>query len=166
MKYCHFCGGSLAEMELPTEDRPRLVCTNCGRILYDNPKIVTGAIPRQDGKVVLLRRGVEPRRGTWTFPGGYMEMGETTEEAAIRETREETGLEVRLTSLLNVYSRPQVGVVVIVYLARVLRGEPLLGRETQEIKAFDPGDIPWDDLSFPTTRWALADWIKASSAGG
>ncbi len=165
MKYCPHCGGSLSEEELPTEDRPRLVCASCGYILYSNPKIVAGTIPLKDSKVVLLRRGLEPRRGTWTFPGGYMEMGETTEEAAIRETREETGLDVQVMSLLNVYSRPQVGVVVIVYLARVVGGELLLGHETQEIKAFHAGEIPWDDLSFPTTRWALADWIKTRAIG-
>lgn len=165
MNYCPHCGGTLSEKELPTEQRPRLVCTGCGHVLYDNPKIVAGTIPLKQSKVILLRRGLDPRRGTWTFPGGYMEMGETTEEAAIRETLEETGLAVQVTSLLNVYSRPQVGVVVIVYLARVVGGELVLGHETQEIRSFHPWEIPWTDLSFPTTRWALADWIKASSTG-
>lgn len=147
------------------DDRPRLVCDNCGFILYANPKVVAGAVPLKDSKVFLLRRGIEPRLGTWTYPAGYMEMGETIEEAAVRETREETGLEIEIASLLNVYSRPEAGVVVIVYRARVIGGDPVAGYEAQEVKAFHPGDIPWDGLSFPTTRWALLDWLKSSSTG-
>lgn len=164
LRYCPLCRGSLTEKELPTQDRPRLTCDSCGYILYRNPKVVAGTIPQEDNQVYLLRRGLEPRRGTWTFPAGYLEWGETTEEAALRETLEETGLGVDLESLLNVYSRPEAGVVVVVYLARVVRGKPTLGLETLEIRAFGPEDMPWEDLSFPSTRWALADWVRRSSA--
>lgn len=164
-KYCPLCGGALTEKELPTEDRPRLSCDRCGYILYRNPKVVAATLPVKDDKVYLLRRGLEPRRGTWTFPGGYVELVESVEEAALRETREETSLEVEVASLLNVYSRPEVGVVVIVYVTRVVGGEPRLGREALEIRAFGPGEIPWEDLSFPSTRWALADWVRGLSSG-
>lgn len=165
IRYCPLCRGSLSEKELPTEDRPRLTCQDCGYVFYRNPKVVAGTLPLKGGKVYLLRRGLEPRRGTWTFPAGYVELSESVEEAALRETREETDLEVEVTSLLNVYSRPEVGVVVIVYLARVVGGKPLLGREALEIRAFRPRDIPWEDLSFPSTHWALADWVRGPSSG-
>ncbi|MDP2662429.1 MAG: NUDIX hydrolase [Dehalococcoidia bacterium] len=166
-RFCPRCGGPLSERDLPSEDRPRLFCDRCGYVFYRNPKLVAGAVPLIDGRIYLLRRGLEPRRGTWTFPAGYMELGESAEEAARRETMEETGLEVEIGSLLNVYSRPEVGVVVIVYCARVVGGEPVLGPETLELSMFSPQDIPWDDLSFLSTRWALADWVnRHCSASG
>ncbi|HLB12741.1 MAG TPA: NUDIX hydrolase [Dehalococcoidia bacterium] len=165
MKYCPSCGGFLSERELPTEDRPRLVCSDCGYVLYQNPKLVAGAIALKDARVYLLRRGIEPRRGSWTFPAGYVELGETTEGAAVRETLEETGLRIEDLSLLNVYSRPEAGVVVVVYTARVVGGKPFLGPEALEIQAFNPADIPWDDLAFPSTQWALAEWVKRASPG-
>lgn len=152
------------ERELSFEDRPRLACERCGYIFYQNPKVVAGTIPQKDDKIYLLRRGLEPRRGTWTFPAGYMELGESVEEAACRETVEETGLDVEVISLMNVYSRPEVGIVVIVYRGRVIAGEPLLGPEALEISAFSPEHIPWEDLSFPSTTWALADWLRLYSA--
>ena len=160
MRYCSSCGGPLQERLLPTEDRPRLVCERCGFILYQNPKIVVGAIPLSDGRAVLVRRGLEPSRGKWTFPGGFLEIGETPEEGAARETREETGLGIEITDLLGVYSRREIDIVVIVYLARIVDGAPTLTRETLEIGSFAPWEIPWDDLAFPTTLWALTDWAR------
>lgn len=160
MKYCPMCGGDLEEKILPTEDRPRLICQICQFVLYKNPKLVAAAIPIKDGKVILLRRGIEPRKGTWTFPGGYVELGETVEEAALRETKEETNLDVRILSLLNIYSRPDVSVVVVVYLSEVTSDQSRIGHEALEIAAFSASNIPWDELSFPSTRWALTDWVK------
>lgn len=168
IRYCPRCSGPLEERELPFEDRPRLACDRCGYIFYLNPKVVAGTIPEQDDKIYLLRRGLGPRRGSWTFPAGYMELGESVEGAARRETLEETGLDVEIISLVNVYSRPEIGVVVIVYRGRVVGGEPVLGPEALEISAVSPEDIPWDGLSFPSTRWALKDWVRwyASASTG
>jgi ADP-ribose pyrophosphatase YjhB (NUDIX family) len=164
LRFCPVCGGRLAEKQLDTEDRPRLVCDDCGYILYRNPKLVVGALPLKDGRVILLRRGLEPRRGAWTFPSGYVELGESLEEAAVRETKEETNLEVEITSLLNIYSRTQVGVVVVIYLARIVGGQPRPGPEALEIAAFGPSEIPWAELAFPSTEWALSEWARGATS--
>ncbi|MBI4498219.1 MAG: NUDIX hydrolase [Chloroflexi bacterium] len=160
LTYCPRCGHRLAETLLETEDRPRLVCTSCAYVFYQNPRIVAGAIPIQDGRVVLLRRGIEPRHGYWTFPSGFMELGETAEQAAVREAKEETNLEVAILSLLSVYTRIEAGTVAVVYLARVVGGAPQINKEALEIATFLPQEIPWDDLAFESTRWALRDWVR------
>lgn len=160
-RFCPRCAGPLEEKQLPSETRPRLVCTACNHILYLNPKVVVGAIPVAGDKAILLRRAIEPRKGAWTFPAGYVELGETVEAAALRETWEETNLEVEISSLLNVYSRPEVGIIVIVYLARIRGGEPQTGPETLEIASFLPEEVPWGELAFDSTRWALRDWARA-----
>lgn len=158
IKFCPKCANGLQLRYLENEERERLVCRGCSFIFYQNPKIVAGVLPIVNGSVVLLRRGIPPREGTWTFPSGFMELNETAEEAAVRETREETGLEVADLRLLNVYSRSAAGIVAVVYVADVERGEPALGPETMEIAEFSPQDVPWDELSFDTTRRALEEW--------
>jgi ADP-ribose pyrophosphatase YjhB (NUDIX family) len=160
--FCPICGSRLVEKHLPTEMRPRLVCEACGHILYLNPKIVGGTLPIEDGKVWLLRRGIEPRLGFWTHPAGYQEIDESTEEAARRETIEEIGLNVAITRLLGVYSRPGGHVVNIVYLARPTddASRPTLTEEATEIGLFGPDEIPWHDLAFPSTASALQDWLE------
>lgn len=159
--YCPVCGSNLTEQLLPTEDRSRLVCTACGHILYINPKIVSGSLPVVNGKVWLLRRGIEPRLGYWTYPAGYQEIDETTAEAARRETWEELRLRVEITGLFGLYSRAGNHVVNVVYLARLIDEEntPTLTSEATEVGLFGPGDIPWDELAFPSTHLVLNDWI-------
>jgi ADP-ribose pyrophosphatase YjhB (NUDIX family) len=158
LKYCPSCGAPLIVRLLPTEDRPRLVCDR-GHILYVNPKLVVGVIPERDGKILLMRRAIEPRVGFWTFPGGFLELDETVEECAAREAEEETGVGVSIDDVVGVYSRPAIGIVSIVYSGRVTSGKVEPGREAQEARWFDPEDIPWDDLAYDTTRWALRDWV-------
>jgi ADP-ribose pyrophosphatase YjhB (NUDIX family) len=143
---------------LPEEDRERHVCAECGYIFYRNPSTVAGALPIVNGSVWLLRRAIEPRYGYWTWPAGYMEMGETVEEAAIRETREELGMEIEISSLLGVYSRPAVSIVQIVYLAAPLSA-PVGGKESLEYALFAPETVPWKDLAFSSTEAALREWI-------
>ena len=157
-RYCHQCGHRLRERLIETEDRPRLICEACDFIHYINPKVVVGVIPERRGRVLLMRRAIEPRQGAWTFPGGFLEVDETVEEAALREAREEVGLEVRLGRLLGVYSRPGFGVVAVVFRGRAALGDPHPGRECLEAAWFTPDQIPWDDLAYETTRWALRDW--------
>ena len=164
MRFCPKCGDNLSRRRLESEDRDRLVCNTCRFILYENPKVVAGVLPIKSGSVVLLRRGIQPRIGTWTFPSGFMELNESIEDAAVRETKEETNLEVANLTLLNVYSRVTAGLVVVVYMADVLGGAPSLGRETLEIAEFSPSQIPWSDLAFDTTRWALEEWHKRLKA--
>ncbi|MDQ3928188.1 MAG: NUDIX hydrolase [Chloroflexota bacterium] len=162
-RYCPVCAGRLDELQLPTEDRPRLVCSGCGHIFYVNPKVVSGTLPIEEGKVWLLRRGIEPRAGLWTHPAGYQEWGESTEEAAIRETREEIGCGVRIDRLLGVYSRAEAPVVNVVYLASfaVANERPRLTAEAVEVAAFGPEGIPWHELAFISTERALHDWIAS-----
>jgi len=168
-RFCHQCGGLLQERLVEGEERPRLVCSRCGFIHYVNPKVVVGAVPERGGRILLMRRAIEPRYGTWTFPGGFMEIDETAEEAALREAEEEVGLTLTLGALLGVYSRPSArvvsdpgggpGVLVVVFRARVGRASPTPGKECLETAWFRPEDIPWQDLAFETTRWALRDWV-------
>jgi len=162
LTYCENCGSALEEILLPTEDRPRLVCVQCGHIAYLNPKIVSGTLPVASGRVWLLRRGIEPRLGYWTYPAGYQEIDETTGDAAIRETLEETGLRVAVSRLFGIYSRAGSHVVNVVYLARQVdeSATPVLSRESLEILSFGPDDIPWDELAFPSTELVLQDWVS------
>jgi ADP-ribose pyrophosphatase YjhB (NUDIX family) len=137
-----------------------LVCQTCSFIFYQDPKVVAGAIFTLNDGVVLLKRGVEPAMGKWVFPGGYVDRGETVEEAALRETREESQLEIVIGSLLNVYSYPRSPNIIIVYAARITGGKLAAGDESVEAATFLPGDIPWDNLAFDSTRDALKEYIK------
>lgn len=157
--FCPACGGELVVRELPDEDRPRHVCTVCGRILYLNPKLVASVLPVWHGRVLLLRRAFEPRAGTWVFPGGFVEWGETAEEAAAREAEEEVGIRVRVGRLLGLYSRLGPGVVIAVYEGVADGAGFALGREALEADWFTPEAIPWDDLAFDTTHEALRAWV-------
>src|SRR3954463_6393130 len=147
-QYCPVCGGQLAELLLPTEERPRLVCQDCGYILYLNPKVVCGTLPIEDGKVWLLRRGIEPRLGYWTYPAGFLELDESTEEGAVRETREELGCEVSIDRLFGIYSRPRTHVNVV-YLATITNesSRPRLTSEAIEVHPFSPDEVPWRELA-------------------
>lgn len=155
--FCPVCGSRLGVRLLPDEDRERLVCTSCGHIHYINPVVVAGTIPVSEGKVWLLRRAIEPRLGTWTFPAGFMEMGESVEQAAIRETREELNIEIELGPLLNVYSRAGAPSVLVAFLAEAVT-IPSLSREALEVSAFAADQLPWSELAFPYTHSALRDW--------
>ena len=121
--------------------------------------MVAGAVPRQEDRVWLVRRSIEPSSGKWTFPGGYVDLGETLAQAAIRETQEETLLNIRLDGLLNVYSYANVGIVLVVYRAIVVSGVAGTTPESQEVRAFRIEDIPWAELAFPSTREALTDYV-------
>ncbi|HZT95326.1 MAG TPA: NUDIX hydrolase [Chloroflexota bacterium] len=162
--YCPVCGGSLELRLVAGETRERLVCPE-NHILYENPTVVAGTIPFSDGRVWLLRRAIEPRAGTWTFPAGYMEIGESVEDAASRETLEEICLEVEIGRLLNVYSWPETSIVFVVYLAEA-SGLAAAGDEALEVRAFAPSEIPWDDLAFRSTHEALKDWMLATDTSG
>jgi ADP-ribose pyrophosphatase YjhB (NUDIX family) len=154
------CGQRLTTAVPEGDTKRRLVCLDCGFIHYINPRPVAGTLPvREDGRLLLVRRAIEPRVGTWVFPGGFMDVGETAEEAAARETREEACLEVEELRLLGVYTRTEPGVVVIVYEARAI-GEARVGDETSEVRWFAANEIPWEELAFDTTEWALKDWLK------
>ncbi len=159
--FCLQCGHGLVERLLPTEDRPRLVCDSCGYIHYLNPRVVCGTLPVWNGQVWLLRRGIEPRRGYWSHPAGYQEVGESTPDGALRETREELQWAVRIVRLLGVYSRAAAPIVNVVYLAAPVDpiAHPHTTPEALEVLPFTPATIPWADMAFPSTTQALRDWI-------
>ncbi|MBF0167626.1 MAG: NUDIX hydrolase [Alphaproteobacteria bacterium] len=140
------------------DDKPRLTCPDCGYVAYENPRVVVGAICSWEDRFLLCKRAIEPRRGFWTPPAGFLEMNETTEEGAIREVWEEARAEVELDGLLALYSIPVIGQVHLVYRARMTapRFEP--GPESLEVGLFSWNDIPWNDLAFPNVRWSLEHW--------
>jgi mutator protein MutT len=159
--YCQRCGRYLVERYVEAEHRARHQCEGCGFIHYLNPRVVTSVVVQRAGRVLLQRRAMEPGQGLWTFPGGFLEMGETPEAGALRETKEEVGLDVTLEALLGVYSRPHVGIVLIVYAATSQSGEAIVGdAESLEVRWFAVDEIPWSELAFETTEAALRDWIR------
>lgn len=160
--HCSRCGGRLAVGPLPGEARERHHCPRCGTVAYLNPRLVVSTLPVTDaGELVLLRRAIEPGRGAWAQPGGFLETDETAIQGAIRETLEETGLVVEPTRIVGLYSRPQAAVVVVAFEASVVGGEMHATEEALEVRLFAPGQIPWAELAFNTTLWALRDWVAA-----
>jgi ADP-ribose pyrophosphatase len=160
LNFCTRCGGSLRFGNVPGEDRNRLACDACGHIAYVNPRLVVTTLPITDaGEIVLIRRGIEPGRGSWAQPGGFLEVDETVNQAAIRETWEETGLLVEPGEIVGIYTRLEATVVTIVFEARIAGGTAAPTPEATEIVAFAPEAIPWPEIAFKTTIWALRDWI-------
>ncbi len=148
--------------EIPDGDnRARMVCQDCGFIHYENPRIVVAAVAVLGDKILLCRRAIPPREGYWTVPGGFMENNETTEEAAIRETLEETGASIVVRDLLAVYSLPHIGQVHIVYRAEMSSPTIEAGPESLEACLFAVDELPWDELAFPTNTWALRHFLEA-----
>ena len=163
--YCPACGQGLVQRVLEEDHRPRLVCPD-GHVTWRNPRLVVGTLPVRDGKVYLARRSIEPGAGRWTYPGGYLEVGEAAQEGARRETEEETQLRVEVGRLIGAYSRPYAGVVTLIYEADVVGGAALPGVETSEVRAFGPDEIPWDELAFTTAESALRDWVASQPGRG
>ena len=160
MRFCPLCADALGRKPVPPDQREQSVCPTCGFVFYLNPKVVAGTIPEQDGALLLTRRSIHPGYGLWTFPGGFVDFGESVSDAAIRETFEETGLTVEITRLLNVYSYPG-SPVIIVYTARVTGGTLTPCPENDLVEWVRGDAIPWDALAFPSTRDALRDWVGA-----
>jgi len=154
IRFCPLCAAPLGREAVPPDQREQAVCPACRFVFYLNPKVVAGTIPEQDGRILLTRRAIDPSRGLWTFPGGFVDFGESVTDAALRETFEETGLKVELTGLLNVYSYPGAPVIII-YRARVTGGTLTSCPENDAIEWRKPSEIPWDALAFPSTREAL-----------
>jgi ADP-ribose pyrophosphatase YjhB (NUDIX family) len=150
------------------DNREREICADCGYIAYENPKIVVGSVVvAPDRRVLLCRRAIEPRLGFWTLPAGFMELGETLEEGAMREAYEEAQARIHIEGILGVFSISRIGQVQILFRARfsdhALEEQPVtplfgVGEESLEVGLFEWDSIPWDELAFPTARWALEAW--------
>jgi ADP-ribose pyrophosphatase YjhB (NUDIX family) len=174
MKFCSECAHPVTVAIPEGDNRPRFVCTHCGTIHYQNPKMVIGSIPvwEQDGelKVLLCKRAIEPRYGYWTLPAGFMENGETTSAAAARETEEEAGANIELGNLFTLLNVVHVHQVHMFYLARLVDLDFAPGIESLDVQLFSEAEIPWADLAFPTIRTTLelffADRAQMREAGG
>jgi ADP-ribose pyrophosphatase YjhB (NUDIX family) len=161
VRHCSRCGAELVLGPIAGEERERLTCPSCGHVAYLNPRLVVTALPVTDaGEVILLRRGIEPGYGRWAQPGGFLEIDETAQEGAVRETLEETGLIVEPATIVGVYTRPQAAIVVVAWEARIVGGEAHPTAESLEVRPFAPSDIPWPGIAFATTTWALRDWLR------
>ncbi len=152
------------------DDRERLVCRDCGFIHYENPKVVVGTVATWQGRFLICRRDIDPRRGFWTIPAGYLELGETTAEGALREAWEEARARLEIDALLAVYNIPRISQVQLIYRGRLSTPEVAAGPETQEVGLFDWAEIPWPEIAFPSVHWALnryreVDGIKGFEPG-
>jgi ADP-ribose pyrophosphatase YjhB (NUDIX family) len=138
----------------------RSVCDHCNHVVYENPKIVVGSVVLHEDKVLLCRRAIEPRKGYWTVPAGYMELGETPEEGAIREAREEANAALELHGLMAIYTIKHLSQVQMIYRASLVSPEFSPGQESLDVQLFRFDEIPWNDIAFPTVNWMLADIQK------
>jgi ADP-ribose pyrophosphatase YjhB (NUDIX family) len=160
-RFCPACGGGLQQRSLKAGDPDRLVCAACGFVFYLDPKVAVGTIiETPDARLVLVRRAIEPGYGRWVFPGGYVDRGEELTAAALREAREESGLEIRLDGLVNIYSYSGSSPIIVVYAASVIGGELCSDEECLEARLFEADKIPWDELAFRSTSEALRDYLK------
>ncbi len=159
-RFCPVCGGEL-DISIPKPDEPsRLICGGCEFIFYLDPKVVACTILEKDDKILLLKRGINPQKGKWVMPGGYVDRKEAVETAAVRETFEECNVRVRIEDLAGVYSYPGKLAVVIVYTARYLEGKLTPKDETQATEWFSEREIPWGDLAFRSTTDAVRDYFE------
>lgn len=147
----------------PSDDnRDRLVCSDCGWIHYENPRIIVGAVVRWQDQILFCRRAIRPRYGFWTLPGGFMEVGESPEEGARREVMEEAGADIQIRSLLGIYSVPRIGQVHLIYLADMAEPRFFASDESLDARLFPAVQegIPWDELAFPVNHWVLRDALS------
>lgn len=165
MKFCSECGSSVTKKIPQGEDRQRYVCVSCGVIHYQNPRVIVGTIPLTGDKILLCRRAIEPRKGFWTVPAGFMENDETTLEGAVRETWEEARAKVCNESLYRLFDLPHINQVYIFYLADLLGDEYSAGPESLDVALFDLQDIPWDELAFPVVTDALKELLEDRKSG-
>lgn len=151
------------ERKIPDgDDKERNVCSRCGFVAYENPKVIVGSVVADEGRVLLCRRAIEPRSGYWTLPAGYLELGETAAEGARREALEEAGADILIEGVLALFDVSRIGQFQIIYRARFASQGITPGVESLEARMFSWDDIPWSNLAFPTVKWALQAWHEAS----
>ena len=165
MNFCTACGAPVA-LKIPAGDSlPRHVCGGCGAIHYRNPRLVVGALPEWEDRVLLCRRAIEPRHGKWTLPAGFMENGETVAAAALRETLEEACARVELGAMYTLISVPHIHQVHVIYRSRLLDLDFAPGAETLELRLFAEDEIPWDEIAFRTVRQTLEHFFADRRSG-
>jgi ADP-ribose pyrophosphatase YjhB (NUDIX family) len=165
MNFCSNCGSNNLKKSIPEhESLPRTVCSSCNEIHYVNPKIIAGCLVVNRGKVMLCRRNIEPRYNLWNLPCGFMEMDESLVEAAVRETLEETEASVKIQHLHCTYSLPKHGQVYTIFLATMLDGHYAATFESSEVTFFSEEDIPWNEIAFDSTTYALKTYFNAQKS--
>jgi ADP-ribose pyrophosphatase YjhB (NUDIX family) len=165
MNFCSKCGAKVALRVPPGDSLPRHVCEHCGTIHYRNPLMVVGTIPEWEDRILLCKRAIEPRYGLWTLPAGFMELGETTAQGALRETMEEARARVGLGEVFSLLSVPHVDQVHLFYRARLLDRSFAAGEETLEVGLFHESDIPWEAIAFRTTATTLRHFFADRKEG-
>jgi len=165
VKFCSTCGASVSLCIPEGDNRERYVCTSCRTIHYQNPKIVAGSIPEWQGRVLLCRRAIEPRQGLWTLPAGFMENGETTEQAAMRETWEEARARIEILDLYSIFSIPHISQVYMLFRGELVDGLYEPGEETLECQLFDAATLPWEQLAFPVVKETLIRYFADRDSG-
>ncbi|MFO1401576.1 MAG: NUDIX hydrolase [Steroidobacteraceae bacterium] len=165
MKYCPSCGHTVAFLIPAGDNRARAVCDHCGEIHYQNPRVIVGCVPEWQGRILLCRRAIEPRRGFWTIPAGFLENGESLQSGAARESLEEACTRVAIGSLLAVVNVLYAHQVHVMFRARMLTAEYGTSEESLEVDLFDEPAIPWDEIAFPSVRFALQRYLADRSRG-
>lgn len=165
MKYCSTCGHPVGFLIPPGDNRPRAVCGNCGTVHYQNPRVVVGCVPEWEGRILLCRRAIEPRRGYWTTPAGYLENGESLQAGAARESLEEACARVEIGSLLAVVNVLHAHQVHVQFRARMLAPEFGASDESLEVALFGESEIPWADIAFPSIHFSLRRYLADRSHG-
>lgn len=159
-RFCSDCGAATEERTLKPAEPKRAVCTACARIHYLGPRVAAGVYARHGEGLLFIRRGIEPGYGLWSYPGGFVDIGETPEQAAVRETREEVGVDVRLAGLIGVYSSIARDIVIVVYEGAVVGGEPRALDEVLEVRVWAPAAVDPAQLAFDSARFALRDFRR------
>jgi ADP-ribose pyrophosphatase YjhB (NUDIX family) len=165
VKFCSHCGQPVTLRTPEGDHLPRHVCSGCGTIHYQNPKLVVGCVPEHEGRILLCRRAIEPRHGYWTIPAGFMENGETTQEAARRESLEEALADVEIGSLLAVVHVLHADQVHVMFRARLPEARFGAGAESLEVKLCDEAGIPWEDIAFRSVEFALRRYFEDRRRG-
>ena len=165
MNFCSHCGARVKFRVPPGDHLPRYICDSCGTIHYQNPRLIVGCVPEYEGKILLCRRAIEPRRGFWTVPAGFMENGETLQQAAARETHEEALATVEVGSLLAVVHVLPAHQVHVFFRATLREPKYGAGVESLEAMLVEPKDIPWSDIAFPSTDYTLRRYLEDRAAG-
>ena len=155
IRFCRACGSAVNHCIPADDNRERAVCPACGLVHYENPLNVVGTVPMWGSQVLLCQRAIEPRRGFWTLPAGFLELGETTAEGALRETDEEAGAQIELGSLFSVLNVVRVGQVHLFYLAAMISPQLNPGSESLQARLFREDEMPWDEIAFRTVRETL-----------
>ncbi len=165
MNFCSHCAAPVEHIVPPHEDRPRFVCRDCGRIHYQNPRLVVGCIPVWQDRLLLCLRDIEPRRGKWTLPAGYLENGETVKEGARRETLEETGAKVMQLEPYLLFDIVHIHQIYLMFRTQMAGPDYHRTRESAQVRLFSAGEIPWEDIAFPVIEKTLVRYIADRAKG-